>query len=572
MNSVPAHDTAVIDGNRDQLFQGGTMHNQYLQGTKSSLVRIIVVAALILAAHPGPATAQQNNSSSVAVPQIIQFSGTLGNAPSGTVSITFTLYENEQGGTALWSGTQNVQVDAQGHYTALLGSASPEGLPLNLFTNAQAHWLAVRPLLEGYGEQPRVLLVSAPYALKAGDAETVGGLPASAFLRAAPGSSSGSESASSGSPGVSIGQPVPPPVTGSGTKNYISIWKSSTALANSAIYQTGGKVGVGTTSPASTLDVNGLVNTSAAYNLGGSAVLAEPGGSGTGNIALGYQALLSETTGFGNTASGYQALNLNTTGTQNTASGTDALQSNTVGDQNTATGFYALKLNTGSYNTASGSGALGANTTGTTNTASGSGTLQSNTIGNYNMADGAYALSANTTGSNNMASGYQALFSSTTASYNTASGEIALINTTTGSNNTADGGGALYNNTTGSNNIAIGYNAAGSVSGGNSNNIEIGNQGSSGDSGAIRIGADGTQTSSYIAGIYGVMPPTAGQPLVCIDSSGQLGTANCATKGGPSAEQEAINRQQQQQIQTLQKQNDELQQRMSRLESLIVKK
>lgn len=36
----------------------------------------------------------------------------------------------------------------------------------------------------GQEEQPRVLLVAVPYALKAGDAETIGGLPASAFVLA----------------------------------------------------------------------------------------------------------------------------------------------------------------------------------------------------------------------------------------------------------------------------------------------------------------------------------------------------------------------------------------------------
>jgi hypothetical protein len=226
------------------------MHNQPVQIFKPSLIRIVVAAVLILAALPGRMTAQENNSpvspaSPVAsgatansVPQIIQFSGTLGGAPSGTVSITFTLYENEQGGTALWSETDNVQVNAQGQYTALLGSASPEGLPMNLFTTVQAHWLAVQPLLQGSGEQPRVFLVSAPYALKAGDAETVGGFPPSAFLLAAPGTSSGSAptSSSSGSispgsvsPGVSTGQPVKPPLSGSGTTDYIPIWTSSTA-------------------------------------------------------------------------------------------------------------------------------------------------------------------------------------------------------------------------------------------------------------------------------------------------------------------------------------------------------
>jgi hypothetical protein len=217
------------------------MRKQLQKSLKPSVVPVVVAAILILAALPGQVTAQQNNApasssaTSRAVPQIIQFSGTLGSssapAPSGTVSITFTLYENEQGGTALWSETDNVQVDAQGHYTALLGSASPEGLPMNLFATVQANWLAVQPLLEGFGEEPRVLLVSAPYALKAGDAETIGGLPPSAFLRAASGttsaasgsSSSPSGSAPLGSLGGSTGQPVPPPLSGSGMKNYVPL-------------------------------------------------------------------------------------------------------------------------------------------------------------------------------------------------------------------------------------------------------------------------------------------------------------------------------------------------------------
>jgi len=177
------------------------MHNRLLHTTNLSFIRIAVAALLAFAALPGRVTAQQINapispaSSAVssAVPQIIQFSGQLngqpsgtsggsGAVPSGTVSITFTLYENEQGGTALWSETDNVQVNAQGNYTAWLGSASPDGLPMNLFTTGQAHWLEVQPLLQGFGEQPRLLLVSVPYALKAGDAETIGGLPPSALL------------------------------------------------------------------------------------------------------------------------------------------------------------------------------------------------------------------------------------------------------------------------------------------------------------------------------------------------------------------------------------------------------
>jgi hypothetical protein len=55
-------------------------------------------------------------------------------------------------------------------------------LPKEVFVSGAARWLGVRP--EGQPEQSRVLLLSVPYALKAADAETVGGLPPSAFARA----------------------------------------------------------------------------------------------------------------------------------------------------------------------------------------------------------------------------------------------------------------------------------------------------------------------------------------------------------------------------------------------------
>src|SRR3989442_2628639 len=46
-------------------------------------------------------------------------------------------------------------------------------------------------------------------------------------------------------------------VAGSGTTNNIPIWTNSTTLGNSILFQTGGKVGIGTTSPAAKLHVVG---------------------------------------------------------------------------------------------------------------------------------------------------------------------------------------------------------------------------------------------------------------------------------------------------------------------------
>ncbi len=125
-----------------------------------------------------------------------------------------------------------------------------------------------------------------------------------------------------------------------------------------------GNVGIGTTTPAKLLDVNGdaLVN---------GVTIGRGAGNGASNTALGNTALNSNTTGFVNTAVGLVALFSNTTGTDNTAVGYNTLYYNTTGIYNTATGTYALLNTTGSNNTGFGKNALYNNTTGSNNTAIG---------------------------------------------------------------------------------------------------------------------------------------------------------------------------------------------------------
>src|SRR5271163_284870 len=132
-------------------------------------------------------SAEQPAASGI-VPPVVKFGGVLadvnGKPTTGTVGITFALYKESQGGPALWVETQNVALDKTGHYTVMLGSTSSQGLPADLFASGEARWLGVQ--VQGEAEQPRTVLMSVPYALKAGDAETIGGLPPSAFLLAAP--------------------------------------------------------------------------------------------------------------------------------------------------------------------------------------------------------------------------------------------------------------------------------------------------------------------------------------------------------------------------------------------------
>jgi len=207
------------------------------------------------------------------VPRLVRFSGVVtnpsGKPGAGTVTATFSLYELQEGGSPLWAETQNIQMDDQGRYTVLLGATLPEGLPLDLFTTGKARWLGVQPQLPGAGEQPRVLLVGMPYALKASDADTLGGKPASSYVLSQDqaGSAGGGKTAAMGSASGHLGQAQKAGAEnaqenngswgaagGSGTPHFIPIWTSSTTLGNSILYQTLGEVGLGTKTPGARLD------------------------------------------------------------------------------------------------------------------------------------------------------------------------------------------------------------------------------------------------------------------------------------------------------------------------------
>lgn len=100
------------------------------------------------------------------VPSVINYQGKLVNegAPAeGTFTITFSLYDEAEGGTALWRETQSVQV-ADGLFNVLLGSSEP--LPASLFGGSGERYLGLQ--VDSDSEMaPRFRLTSVPYALKA---------------------------------------------------------------------------------------------------------------------------------------------------------------------------------------------------------------------------------------------------------------------------------------------------------------------------------------------------------------------------------------------------------------------
>jgi hypothetical protein len=214
-----------------------------------------------LSAQQSRVTPTANDTAASPVPRLIKFSGTLPDAQGqplkSPVGVTFALYAQQSGGAALWMETQNVELDAKGNYTALLGSNSANGVPPEFFNSGEARWLGVQP--EREPELPRVLLVSVPYALKAGDAQTLGGLPPSAFAPAstnAPGNPISSSSASevllttpSGQPDAAANAGTAT-LGGGGTANFIPLWTNSTTLGNSILFQ----------STTSNVNVNGSLS------------------------------------------------------------------------------------------------------------------------------------------------------------------------------------------------------------------------------------------------------------------------------------------------------------------------
>lgn len=153
------------------------------------------------------------------VPHLVRFSGQVRAAfaasHTGVVSLRLTIYDSEKGGTALWQEVQNTQADLAGRYEVLLGVTSSEGVPPSVFSNGSQRWLGVEVLRPGSEEEQRVALVSVPYAVKAGDAQTLGGLPASAFVRAPSNAEVATSAPATSVPITSVPVPTSVPATDS---------------------------------------------------------------------------------------------------------------------------------------------------------------------------------------------------------------------------------------------------------------------------------------------------------------------------------------------------------------------
>jgi len=234
---------------------------------------LLLFTAGLSAASWCPAVAQTANEklptpsaafAPTAVPALVPYSGVAlgsdGKPLTGEAVITFLVFKDDQGGDPLFAETQNVTLDAAGRYKVQLGASLSSGLPTDLFANGDARWLEVQ--ISGQTPQPRALLVSVPYALKAADASTLGGLPASAFVLAGSQTATNATApalATTARPDATTATSTAVTTTGGATGN-LAVFSGASAIANSNVFEDATGVGIGTTTPAATLDVNGAVD------------------------------------------------------------------------------------------------------------------------------------------------------------------------------------------------------------------------------------------------------------------------------------------------------------------------
>jgi hypothetical protein len=117
--------------------------------------------------------------SSADIPKTINYQGILtdtstGEPLTGSVSMTFRLYETSSGGTEVWSETQSATADENGVVSAILGSTTPIGID---FDNPV--WLEVE--VGGEVLSPRREVASVPFAFHAMNADYLGGVAFGAY-------------------------------------------------------------------------------------------------------------------------------------------------------------------------------------------------------------------------------------------------------------------------------------------------------------------------------------------------------------------------------------------------------
>ena len=280
------------------------------------LISAVPALLVLVFMSPGAIFAQSSQSVSAGpVPRLINISGVFRPAnglPAGAVeTVTLSIYADAEGGAPIWQETQTIALDRQGRYTLLLGASQADGIPADVFRSGDAHWLGTVFERAGEVEGPRVRITSVPYALRASDADTLGGRPASDYVVAGAGGGSartsdvGAAATTSMEAAVAASAAVLP-----GTTGFLAKYANPDDVGPSSVYETGGGlVGVGTTTPFDAVHVrfnnpSGGMTGLAVQNLGSTAT------SYSGMLFYDQNGALGQFQGFNNVTHEYRINNI----------------------------------------------------------------------------------------------------------------------------------------------------------------------------------------------------------------------------------------------------------------------
>lgn len=534
----------------------------------------------------GPTSFAVNGGTSqeaqAAAPRVLKFSGVLvdasGKPVNGEVEVTFALYKQEGDEEALWSETQRLVADERGGYTALLGTTHASGMPAEVFRSDEARWLGVQ--VQGQVQQPRTLLVSVPYALKAVEAEKLAGRSASDFVlseslgdqvrrviegqtivasqatstgTAQPGQTKANSTAAA--PTNAAG-PMFPPSSFSGTNATQTVRVDQNGSGNGIYAQTASSTGnsavVGVATSNSTINnQNGVIGFNAGAGAGVAGIATNPAsGVGVyGQSATGFAGV------FGNSVvnSGFAAGVFGITSSPDGA-GVGGTNNSANGFATGVTGFSASANGNGVFGSASATTGFANGVFGQTNSPGGSGVLGiENATTGFNSGVSGSSASANGTGVSGFSNsatdgtGVVGIANASSGSPNGVYGQInatggAAVNgqatSTSGFTNGVFGASASPNGVgvSGANNSAIGGTAVSGVANATSGS-PTGVYGQINATNGAGVAGIATATSGFNNGVYGQTASNEGDALhgdavnPSGNAAGVLGTS-AATGGG----------------------------------------
>jgi hypothetical protein len=280
-----------------------------------SIQAALTAIVLCFIAHTTVLAQNAQTTAAAPVPRVITHTGMFqpvdGQPPRAVETIILSLYAEPTDAAPLWQETQSVALDAKGRYAVVVGATSAEGIPASVLA-AGALWLGTTFDRPGEVENPRVQLTSVPYSLRAADADTLGGHPASAYLLA-PGAATGNGGmATTTGQALATGLETGAPTQNGmqpGTVNLLAKYVTAADVGNSAVFENAGRVGIGTAAPLDSLHVNftdttGVVTGYAVQNLGNT------GASYSGMLFYDQNGALAQFQGFSNVTHEYRINNI----------------------------------------------------------------------------------------------------------------------------------------------------------------------------------------------------------------------------------------------------------------------